>query len=207
VAAAASAELELSSQPSAPYNEDWNPAVSRAGIGIYTGLSAPGPLRVEWTIMKCPYCGFGQDRVVDSRESKEADSIRRRRECERCNRRFTTYERIDEIPYMVVKKDGRRERFDRQKVLSGLLRACEKRPVPSSQLEKIVDATEAYLVDAPERERTTAEVGELIMQHLKGLDTVAYIRFASVYRDFKDVREFKEELEGLLGAGRSGKKR
>jgi transcriptional repressor NrdR len=105
---------------------------------------------------------------------------------------------------MVVKKDGRRERFDRQKVLSGLLRACEKRPVSSSQLEKIVDATEAFLMDASERERTTSEVGELIMEHLKGLDTVAYIRFASVYRDFKDVREFKEELEGLLG-GRVGK--
>jgi transcriptional repressor NrdR len=106
---------------------------------------------------------------------------------------------------MVVKKDGRRERFDRQKILSGLLRACEKRPVSSSQLEKIVDATEAFLVDAPERERTTAEVGELIMQHLKGLDTVAYIRFASVYRDFKDVNEFKEELEGLLDTHRSAK--
>ena len=132
--------------------------------------------------MKCPFCGFGQDRVVDSRESKEADSIRRRRECESCNRRFTTYERIDEIPYMVVKKDGRRERFDRQKVLSGLLRACEKRPVSSSQLEKIVDAAEAFLVDAPERERSTREIGELIMEQLKRLDTVAYIRFAvSVY--------------------------
>ncbi len=113
--------------------------------------------------MKCPYCGFAQDRVVDSRESKEADSIRRRRECEKCNRRFTTYERIDEIPYMVVKKDGRRERFDRQKILNGLLRACEKRPVSSVQLEQIVDATESFLIDAPERERTTAEVGELIM--------------------------------------------
>jgi transcriptional repressor NrdR len=155
--------------------------------------------------MKCPYCGFSQDRVVDSRESKEADSIRRRRECERCNRRFTTYERIDEIPYMVVKKDGRRERFERQKVLSGLLRACEKRPVSLSQLEKIVDETEGFLVDAPERERTTVEIGELIMQQLKGLDTVAYIRFASVYRDFKDVNEFKEELEGLLAS--HGKKK
>ena len=145
---------------------------------------------------------------MDSRESKEADSIRRRRECERCSRRFTTYERIDEIPYMVVKKDGRRERFDRQKVLNGLLRACEKRPVSSVQLEQIVDATEGFLVDAPERERTTAEVGELIMQELKKLDTVAYIRFASVYRDFKDVNEFKEELEGLLGShgGSKGKK-
>ena len=136
--------------------------------------------------------------MVDSRESKEADSIRRRRECESCNRRFTTYERIDEIPYMVVKKDGRRERFDRQKVLSGLLRACEKRPVSSSQLEKIVDSAEAFLVDASERERSTREIGELIMSELKRLDTVAYIRFASVYRDFTNVREFKEELEGLL---------
>ncbi len=155
--------------------------------------------------MKCPYCGFGQDRVVDSRESKEADSIRRRRECESCGRRFTTYERIDEIPYMVVKKDGRRERFDRQKILSGLLRACEKRPVSSGQLEKIVDATESFLVDAPERERSTSEIGELIMHHLKSLDTVAYIRFASVYRDFKDVNEFKEELEGLLDSHRGNK--
>ena len=148
--------------------------------------------------MKCPFCGFVQDRVVDSRESKEADSIRRRRECEKCERRFTTYERIDEIPYMVVKKDGRREKFERHKVLSGLLRACEKRPVSAAQLEAIVDATESYLMDAPERERTTSEIGELIMENLKTLDTVAYIRFASVYRDFKDVREFKEELEQLL---------
>jgi transcriptional repressor NrdR len=148
--------------------------------------------------MKCPYCGFAQDRVVDSRESKEADSIRRRRECESCNKRFTTYERIDEIPYMVVKKDGRREKFERQKVLSGLLRACEKRPVSGAKLEAIVDETEAFLVDSPERERTTNQIGELIMNHLKTIDTVAYIRFASVYRDFKDVREFKEELEQLL---------
>ena len=106
---------------------------------------------------------------------------------------------------MVVKKDGRRERFDRQKILSGLLRACEKRPVSSTQLETVVDATETYLMDAPERERTTSEIGELIMKHLKGLDTVAYIRFASVYRDFKDVREFKEELEDLLESHRTGK--
>ena len=155
--------------------------------------------------MKCPYCGFSQDRVVDSRESKEADAIRRRRECEKCNRRFTTYERIDEIPYMMIKKDGRRERFDRQKILSGLLRACEKRPVAASSLEAIVNAAETFLAEAPERERTTAEIGELIMDRLKGLDTVAYIRFASVYRDFKDVREFKEELEGLLGSRGAGK--
>src|SRR5271156_3642543 len=155
--------------------------------------------------MKCPYCGFAQDRVVDSRESKEADSIRRRRECEGCNKRFTTYERIDEIPYMVVKKDGRRERFERQKVLSGLLQACQKRPVSAGKLEEIVDETETYLMDSPERERTTSEIGELIMERLKRLDTVAYIRFASVYRDFKDVREFKEELEGLLKNHGQGK--
>jgi len=146
--------------------------------------------------------------VVDSRESKEADSIRRRRECESCNKRFTTYERIDEIPYMVVKKDGRREKFDRQKVLSGLLHACEKRPVSAVKLEQIVDETEAYVVDSPERERSTSEVGELIMLRLKEIDTVAYIRFASVYRDFKDVSEFKQELEELLsGNGKDQRKK
>ena len=148
--------------------------------------------------MKCPYCGFAQDRVVDSRESKDADSIRRRRECESCQKRFTTYERIDEIPYMVAKKDGRRERFDRQKVLNGLMQACQKRNVSAAQMQAIVDETEAFVVDSIERERQTTEIGELIMARLKELDTVAYIRFASVYRDFKDVREFKEELEELL---------
>jgi transcriptional repressor NrdR len=157
--------------------------------------------------MRCPYCGFAQDRVVDSRESKEADSIRRRRECERCNKRFTTYERIDEIPYMVVKKDGTRQKFDRQKVLGGLLHACQKRPVSGAALEKIVDQTEAYVVDSPDRERSTSEIGELIMARLKEIDTVAYIRFASVYRDFKDVREFKVELEELLGGKESRKGR
>ena len=153
--------------------------------------------------MKCPYCGFSQDRVVDSRESKEAESIRRRRECERCEKRFTTYERIDEIPYMVVKKDGRRERFERQKVLAGLMNACQKRNVSAAQMQAIVDETEAFVVDSPERERATTALGELIMQRLKDLDTVAYIRFASVYRDFKDVREFKAELEQLLTSNRA----
>ncbi len=148
--------------------------------------------------MKCPFCAFIQDKVIDSRESKEADSIRRRRECERCNKRFTTYERIDEIPYMVVKKDGRRERFDRQKVLAGLLHSCQKRKVSVAQMQEIVDATEAFVIDSEGRECTTASVGELIMNRLKDIDTVAYIRFASVYRDFKDVREFKAELEDLL---------
>jgi transcriptional repressor NrdR len=148
--------------------------------------------------MKCPYCGFAQDRVVDSRESKEADSIRRRRECERCNKRFTTYERIDEIPYMVVKKDGRREKFERGKILNGLVRACEKRPISAGKLEDLVNQTESFLMDSPERERTTTEIGLLLMEKLKELDTVSYIRFASVYRDFKDVNEFKAELEQLL---------
>jgi len=148
--------------------------------------------------MKCPFCGFGQDRVIDSRESREADSIRRRRECEKCNRRFTTYERIDEIPYMVAKKDGRREKFERRKVLDGLMRACQKRPISTIKVGQLVDEVEAFVTESSERERTTAEIGELIMDRLKSLDTVAYIRFASVYRDFKDVREFKEELEQLL---------
>jgi transcriptional repressor NrdR len=148
--------------------------------------------------MKCPYCGFTQDKVIDSRESKDADSIRRRRECERCTKRFTTYERLDEIPYMVVKKDGRREKFDRQKVLAGLLHSCQKRKVSVAQMQSIVDSAEAYVVDSPERERSTTDIGELIMNQLREIDTVAYIRFASVYRDFKDVNEFKEELEGLL---------
>ena len=149
--------------------------------------------------MKCPFCAFTQDKVIDSRESKDADSIRRRRECERCNKRFTTYERLDEIPYMVVKKDGRREKFDRQKVLTGLLHSCQKRKVSVTQMQEIVDAVEAFVIDSPERERATSSIGELIMNRLKDIDTVAYIRFASVYRDFKDVREFKQELEDLLG--------
>ena len=148
--------------------------------------------------MKCPFCGYAQDKVVDSRESKDADSIRRRRECERCTKRFTTYERIDEIPYMVVKKDGRREKLDRQKVLSGVMHSCQKRPISTGKLQSIVDEAEAYVVDSPDRERTTSEVGELIMTRLRELDTVAYIRFASVYRDFKDVREFEAELRELL---------
>ena len=148
--------------------------------------------------MKCPYCGHTQDKVIDSRESKDADSIRRRRECERCTKRFTTYERLDEIPYMVVKKDGRRERFDREKALQGLLHSCQKRPVSATQMQAIVDEVEASVIDSPEREQSTAAIGELIMTRLKDIDSVAYIRFASVYRDFKDVNEFKQELEGLL---------
>jgi transcriptional repressor NrdR len=148
--------------------------------------------------MICPFCGFKEDRVIDSRESKEGDVIRRRRQCLGCDRRFTTYERSDEIPYMVVKKDGRREKFDRQKVLAGLLKACEKRPVPMTKLAEVVDAVEAKLAETTDREITTTEVGEMIMDRLRNLDKIAYVRFASVYRDFQDVEAFLNELKNLV---------
>ena len=148
--------------------------------------------------MKCPFCSHVDDKVIDSREGRAGDLIRRRRECLRCGRRFTTYERIDEIPYMVVKKDGRREKFDRQKILQGLLKSCEKRPVATLKLESLVDEVERFVHEAPERERSSSEIGELLMSRLKKLDKVAYVRFASVYLDFKDVREFMSELKSLL---------
>jgi transcriptional repressor NrdR len=148
--------------------------------------------------MNCPFCGHKEDRVIDSRESKEGDVVRRRRQCLSCERRFTTYERSDEIPYMVVKKDGRREKFDRQKVLNGLLKACEKRPVAMAKLAEVVDAVEARLADHPDREITTTEIGEMLMEHLKNLDKIAYVRFASVYRDFQDVEAFLNELKNLV---------
>jgi transcriptional repressor NrdR len=148
--------------------------------------------------MTCPFCAHKEDRVIDSRESKEGDLIRRRRQCLKCERRFTTYERSDEVPYMVVKKDGRREKFDRQKVLSGLLKACEKRPVPMGKLAEIVDHVEARLGDNAEREISTTEVGEMVMDKLRGLDKIAYVRFASVYRDFQDVEAFLNELKNLV---------
>jgi transcriptional repressor NrdR len=148
--------------------------------------------------VKCPYCGHLGDKVVDSRESKEGDAIRRRRECLECARRFTSYERIDEIPYMVVKKDGRRERFDRQKLVGGLLKACEKRPVRVSALEAVADRIEAALQERPEREISTEEIGQQVMHELKHLDKVAFVRFASVYRNFRDIDEFTNELNELL---------
>ncbi len=148
--------------------------------------------------MKCPFCAHLDDKVIDSREGRAGDTIRRRRECLKCSRRFTTYERIDEIPYMVIKKDGRRERFERQKILQGLLKACEKRPVATPKLEGIVDEIESVVHEATERELTTTEIGEMIMHRLKKLDKVAYVRFASVYMDFKDVQEFMSELKNLL---------
>ena len=149
--------------------------------------------------MKCPFCDHIEDRVVDSRETRDGTVIRRRRECGGCARRFTSYERIDEIPLMVVKKDGRREAFDRGKLLNGLLKACEKRPVPSRRLEEIVDEAETRIQDSADREIPTREMGELVMVRLKDLDKVAFVRFASVYRQFEDVDEFMDELRGLIG--------
>jgi transcriptional repressor NrdR len=150
--------------------------------------------------MKCPFCGFLEDKVVDSREAKDGGSIRRRRECLECSRRFTSYERIDEIPYMVVKKDGKREAFERNKIMAGLLRACEKRPISAPQLEAIVDSVEKTVQESPDRELPTSDVGKIIMRRLKELDKVAYVRFASVYLEFEDVSEFMTELKYLVRA-------
>ena len=148
--------------------------------------------------MKCPFCNHLEDKVVDSRETREGDTIRRRRECLACERRFTTYERIDEVPYMVVKKDGRREKFDRQKVLGGLLKACEKRPISMSRLSDLVNRVESKVSDSPDREISTTEIGEYLMESLRELDKIAYVRFASVYRDFQDEQAFFNELKNLM---------
>ena len=150
--------------------------------------------------MKCPYCGHLKDKVVDSRESRESQAIRRRREClnSECGRRFTTYEKIEEAPIVVIKKDGRRERYERGKLLDGLLKACEKRAVPMQELEAICDDVEGIATDKPDREIANSEIGEHVMERLRELDDVAYVRFASVYRQFKDINEFMAELKGLL---------
>lgn len=150
--------------------------------------------------MRCPFCGHLEDKVVDSREAKDGDAIRRRRECLECGRRFTSYERIDEIPYMVVKKDGRRETFERGKILSGLLRACEKRPISVAQLEQIVDDAEKEVQESLDRELSTSEIGKVIMRRLKTIDKVAYVRFASVYLEFEDVSAFMNELKALVSS-------
>ena len=147
--------------------------------------------------MKCPYCGHLRDKVVDSRESKEGEAIRRRRECLSCARRFTSYERIDEIAYMAIKKDGTRERFDRQKLVEGLLKACEKRPVSMTAIEAVADRVEAVLQERAAKEMSTGDIGALVMDELRRLDKVAYVRFASVYRQFRDIGEFMNELKDL----------
>jgi transcriptional repressor NrdR len=148
--------------------------------------------------MRCPFCGHLEDKVVDSRESREGDSIRRRRECLSCARRFTSYERVEEVPLVILKKDGRREPFDRQKLMKGLMLACQKRPVSLARIEDMVGDIQSRLMERPDREIRSRELGELIMDELKGLDQVAYVRFASVYRDFKDLPDFVKALEGLM---------
>lgn len=148
--------------------------------------------------MRCPFCGEKEDRVIDSRVSREGDVIRRRRECVDCERRFTTYERVEETLPLVVKKDGRREAFDRLKIMSGLKTACEKRPISADDLERVADGVEAKLQDEGNKEVSSVEIGEIVINALKALDPVAYVRFASVYREFRDVDEFMNELRGLL---------
>jgi transcriptional repressor NrdR len=148
--------------------------------------------------MKCPYCGFVEDKVIDSRPTEEHNAIRRRRECLQCMKRFTTYEKVESVPLMVIKKDKTRQSFDREKLLNGLLRACEKRPVSIEQLEKLVDEIEVQILNTLKREITTQEIGEMVMTKLKELDEVAYVRFASVYRQFRDINTFMEELHKLL---------
>ena len=148
--------------------------------------------------MKCPYCGYSESKVIDSRPADDGASIRRRRECLSCAKRFTTYETVESLPMVVVKKDGSRQSFDRSKVLGGMIRACEKRPVPLAELERIADSVEQELQNGLDREITTAHIGELVMEKLRGLDQVAYVRFASVYRQFKDIDTFMQELNKLL---------
>jgi transcriptional repressor NrdR len=155
--------------------------------------------------MRCPYCGHLEDRVVDSREAQEGQATRRRRECLSCARRFTTYERIEDVLPQVVKKDGRREGFDRRKIVEGVTRACQKRPVSGEDVEALVAAVERQVQESGEREIRTAAIGEAVMKRLRALDEVAYVRFASVYRAFRDVGEFMTELEGLARRGTGGK--
>ena len=150
--------------------------------------------------MRCPFCNHLEDKVVDSRETREGDAIRRRRECLSCSRRFTSYERVEEVPVVVVKKDGRREAFEHHKLMKGLNLACQKRPVPLSRLEELVKDVQARLLERPDREIRSRELGEMVMDELKGLDQVAYVRFASVYRDFKDLPDFVRALEALTKA-------
>lgn len=149
--------------------------------------------------MKCPYCSYKEDKVVDSRSTSEGTAIRRRRECLKCGRRFTTYEYIEEVSLMVIKKDGRRQPFDRKKILAGIVRACEKRPVSLEKMEEITTFVERSVQRKSDREVSCRRIGELVMGKLKSLDDVAYVRFASVYRQFRDVGQFMDELKGILG--------
>ncbi len=148
--------------------------------------------------MKCPFCGIEESKVIDSRPTDEGERIRRRRECTSCGKRFTTYEIIENVPVIVVKKDKSRETFDRNKLFNGILRACEKRPVSIEEIDKMVDSIEAALQNSLDREVTSVHIGEMVMDKLKGVDEVAYVRFASVYRQFKDINTFMDELAKLL---------
>ncbi len=152
--------------------------------------------------MKCPYCLYYESKVVDSRPTEEGQAIRRRRECIRCSKRFTTYEKIEEIPLIVVKKDGNRQSYDRNKLLNGIIKSCEKRPVSVSVIDKMVDEIEKKLYNSLEREVTSVEIGEMIMNKLKDIDEVSYVRFASVYRQFKDLNSFMDELKKILDEGK-----
>ncbi len=156
--------------------------------------------------MKCPYCGEVESKVIDSRPADDGERIRRRRECLSCQKRFTTYEIVETVPLMVVKKDGSREAFDRQKLLNGLMRACEKRPVSFDVLERAVDEIEQTLLNTMNREVTSLEIGEQAMQQLKNIDEVAYVRFASVYRQFSDINTFMDELKELLDSNQKRRK-
>lgn len=155
-------------------------------------------IRILCFRMKCPSCGYAETKVIDSRLVGEGASIRRRRECLKCERRFTTYEYIEEVPLMVIKRDGRRQPFDRKKIISGLVKACEKRPVSMDKMEEITSGIERVLQKKYDREVNSKEIGELIMEKLAALDEVAYVRFASVYRQFRDVNQFMNELKGML---------
>lgn len=154
--------------------------------------------------MKCPFCNYGKSKVVDSRVSLEGNAIRRRRECLKCARRYTTYERVEEVSPMVIKKDGRRENFQRWKLRQGLTKAIHKRPISIEQIEALIDDIEKSLFNAGRQEVTSREIGEAVIERLKKLDEVAYVRFASVYRQFKDINEFMDELKGMLSSGQSG---
>lgn len=151
--------------------------------------------------MKCPFCAYSDSRVLESRSTEEGSAIRRRRECLSCRERFTTYERVETIPLMVIKKDGTRQEFDRSKILQGIITACEKRPVPLARLEQLVNDIEQRLRNSMEQEVSSQTIGEMVMDELKQIDQVAYVRFASVYRQFKDIQSFLEELQTLLQEG------
>jgi transcriptional repressor NrdR len=187
----------------------WTVLIGRQGLAIKgkTGGEIPLQETFGWLRnhplphnqgMRCPFCGHLEDKVVDSRESREGDAIRRRRECLKCGRRFTSYERLEEVPILIVKKDGRREPFERQKLLRGLMAACQKRPISLVRLEEIASDIQARLVEQVDREIPSRQLGELVMDALKSIDSVAYVRFASVYRDFKDLPDFVKALEGLM---------